>query len=89
MWHIWFPKNLKCCLLLKDLEEKCIHQKKREHDNESIENYFLRSFLITITATINSTTPRKPHSRNGWKQLENCRGPKFITTGLTIILKKK
>ena len=57
-------RNLERSRLLKDLEEECIHEKRRKYDNEAIENDFVRSCLVTATAIINSKTPRKPSSRN-------------------------
>ena len=33
---------------------------KRRKYNEAIENDFVRSYLVTTTAIINSKTPRKP-----------------------------
>ena len=57
-------RNLERSRLLKDLEEECIHEKRRKFDNEAIENDFVRGCLVTATAIINSKTPRKPSSRN-------------------------
>ena len=57
-------RNLKRRQSLKDLEEAYIHEKRRKHDNEAIENDYVRSCLVTTTAIINRKTPRKPHSRN-------------------------
>ena len=54
--------NLKRHRLSKDPEKGYIHEKRRNCDNEAIVNYFVRSYLVTITAIINSKTPRKPRS---------------------------
>ena len=50
-------RNLKRRRLLKDLEGEFIHEKRRKYDNEAIDNDFVRSYLITATAVINSKTP--------------------------------
>ena len=55
-------RNLKSRQLLKDLKEEYIHEKGRKYDNEAIENGFVRNYLVTTTAIINSKTPRKPRS---------------------------
>ena len=47
---------------MKDLEEEYIHEKRRKYDNEAIENDFVRSYLVTATAVINSKIPGKPRS---------------------------
>ena len=47
---------------MKVLEEEYIHEKRKKYANEDIENEFVRSYLVTTTAIINSKTPRKPHS---------------------------
>ena len=64
-------KNLKRHRLLKDLEEEYIHEKKRKKDNEAVENDFVRSDLVTITAIVNSKnsqkTPLKKQKPNSWK----------------------
>ena len=57
-------RNLKRRRLLKDSEEEYIHEKRRKYDNEAIENDFVRGFLVTTTAIINSKTPKNPRSRN-------------------------
>ena len=54
-------RNLKRRRLLKYLDEEYIHE-KRKYDNEAIENDFVRSYLVTTIAIINSKTPRKPRS---------------------------
>ena len=55
-------RNLKRCRLFKDLEEEYIHEKRRKYDNKAIENDFVRSYLVTTSAIIDSETPRKPRS---------------------------
>ena len=54
-------RNLKRSRLL----EEYIHEKRRIFDNEAIENDFVRSYLVTTTAIINSKTSRKPSSEAG------------------------
>ena len=54
-------RNLKRSRLL----EEYIHEKRRKFDNEAIENDFVRSYLVTTTAIINSKTSRKPSSEAG------------------------
>ena len=63
-------RNVKHRRLLKDLEEEYIHEKRRKHDNEAVENDFVRSCLVTTTAIIRSKTPRKPCSRNRNRTVE-------------------
>ena len=72
-------RNLERRRLLKDLEEEYIHEKRRKYDNEATENDFVRSWLVSTTATITKLP----------EQLESCCRAESITTGLIIILKRK
>ena len=49
---------------MKDLEEGYIHEKIQKYGNKAIEDDFVRSCLVTVTAIIISKIPRKPRSRN-------------------------
>ena len=64
-------RNLKRHRLLKDLEEEHIHEKRRKHDNEAIENDSVRSYLVTATAIINSKTPKKPAQKQSSRGITN------------------
>ena len=49
-------------MLLK--QKKPVHEKRRNYDNKTIENDFVRSCSVTTTTIINRKTPRKPRSKN-------------------------
>ena len=74
-------RNLKRRILLKDLEEEFMHEKRRKYDNEAIGNDFVRSCFVTALSITGSKTPRKACSRN------KTRTAKFIIIGLMMILK--